>query len=396
MRPRAIDFADRDRRFDADVRGRTVAIVGPATPVGDQSAEIDAHDLVVRFEWLGAPIPGMGTRTDIVYYNRSMGGRMRPDQIPDGLLWVCYRDRAHARSDHEHHRAQRCPPRLRRPNLVPISAYDCALAGAAAVTIFGANFYLDARPYYDHSYLPARLQRIGNRRLISHTVSSHDQIEQRRFMRKLMAEHPQISGDQRFTSVLTMDDGEYLDALADLWQLGSRLRPRRASRRQKGPREMGPMNTWAHKSDGRIKKVRSGTQIDRTFARLPDWVLRAKPETDDGATLTAEATPLTAEAEPPADDAAPADDGPAVPDVEILTKRGGWREVIVDGVIVGRVRSDEEAEALAAKHTAELAAVDKATAPAAVVSASGGVSVSAAGAVLVPAAALSATGTVTD
>jgi hypothetical protein len=59
-----------EQRFAAMVRGRRIAVVGPAPPVDDQSAAIDTHDVVIRTKFVAHELaPGAGSRTDIAYYS---------------------------------------------------------------------------------------------------------------------------------------------------------------------------------------------------------------------------------------------------------------------------------------------------------------------------------------
>ena len=68
------------------VRGKSVAIVGPAKPFEKNGSVIDSNDIIIRFNYLD---PGMiyekkeyiGSRTDISYYNISFEREKRYEII---------------------------------------------------------------------------------------------------------------------------------------------------------------------------------------------------------------------------------------------------------------------------------------------------------------------------
>jgi hypothetical protein len=166
-------------------------------------------------------------------------------------------------------------------------------------------------------------------RIARRTVTSHDQQAQREVMRDLIERYPQITGDEQFLRVLGMDDSEFEVQLRVLWDPQPRPRPRRtppASRRRTRQEEshiMGPVNVYAHISDGRVRRVPVGTRDNHRFVNHPDWQLRQSGE-------------------PP--------DPPAAPVVDIVHKGGGWFQLTRDGELVDdRAYRRGEAEARAAE-----------------------------------------------
>jgi hypothetical protein len=250
--------------FAEYVNGRTVAVVGPAAPVGDQSPEIEAHDLIVRFARFTdspAPIEGTGHRTNISYYNAGCGRAViAGDKRIPSHLWCRFKAAPPIEGRDRWGRAVRCVPKVRNPNMVPLSTHDLCAAGAAKVTVFCADFYLSEKPYGDdlsnHQPVTLNPALAGDiQEVMRTTLTHHNQIQMRKLMRSLLGEYPALTGDERFLRTLAMDDNIYTTRLAELWPT------------------LPATRTWIH-TDGRARPARVGSTSDRRYTTDPDWQVK--------------------------------------------------------------------------------------------------------------------------
>lgn len=207
----------RSQTYAGFLRNKTIAVVGPAPMVGDQSGDIELHDLIVRFEWFGGPVQdGAGTRTDISYYNNAVGKVIArgEKEIPDGI-WACFKSRNYlVRGSRQRYSYV---PEYRGPNMVPIACHDLIKCGAMSVKVFGANFYLSESPYGREDYSVTNQHRTDDQ-IMERTLVHHNQNVQRQYMRRMLSENPNLTGDERFLEIVNMDDLLFRRALDTMWR----------------------------------------------------------------------------------------------------------------------------------------------------------------------------------
>lgn len=188
-----------DRRFQEYIRGKSIAIVGPA-PTGESNGEeIDSFDVVVRFNYrnLGAhPEPKKyGTRTHVSLYN-AHGFRhliaTNSLKILDELDFCLIRrprydfdvlqvEKKRIRQIHEPKHAF-----YKSMNAVPAIVYDMLLQGASKIKVFNTNFYMTKQHHsVQYSYRDeTRLNALPLRK-IQPVMANHDMVSQILFMQKL-------------------------------------------------------------------------------------------------------------------------------------------------------------------------------------------------------------------
>jgi hypothetical protein len=215
------------------VDGKTIAIVGPAPAPYDQSAEVDAHDIVYRTSWgFSAPrdeailrsssaargedwyrddvFPaGYGTRVDAAFYNggaTAQASRGELDHVIRHLDWACFK----------HEMRHSAVTNVRQVNRPPMKApgtesqvtamlWDLTYCRPASVTVFGADFYIGPfEDWYDPSYVPTELMadpRDWDEHARSHLW--HDQADNRRIVQAVL-ELGWLVGDRRYLDALMM------------------------------------------------------------------------------------------------------------------------------------------------------------------------------------------------
>jgi len=205
-----------EQAFDDYIRGRTVALVGPAVPLRDQRAEVDAHDVVYRVGVHGDHHPLYGTRADVGIVNSQKSRRISAGQHLDrirNLDWLIHK--AGAGEPPVPHRRAHLP--VGTPNLATIALHDLTFFGPASVTVFGVDFFLGgpATCYYGpykaasggYSFFDVR----------TNSTRVHDQQLQRRIIRRIRAEKGWPRGDDRFDAALELDDVTFDERWRAAW-----------------------------------------------------------------------------------------------------------------------------------------------------------------------------------
>jgi hypothetical protein len=225
--------------FGQYVDGKTIAIVGPAPAPYDQTAEVDAHDIVYRTSWgFSAPLKkairhsshaerggdwfrddvfpaGYGTRVDMAFYNAGASDQMARgelDHIIRHLDWTVCKRAGMQPSGLTNVRSSNKPP-MKLPgteNQVTAMLWDLTFYRPASVTVFGADFYTgDFEDWYDPSYVPTELWADADHlRESSRALVWHDMADNRRVC-KLVDDLGWIAGDARYLKALRMPYEEY-------------------------------------------------------------------------------------------------------------------------------------------------------------------------------------------
>jgi hypothetical protein len=206
------------------IEGKRVAAVGPAPAPYDQSAEVDAHDVVIRFGFDHWPWPGYGERVDVVGLDGHHSGLFlqgRPHvPIPDGVWCVLKMapnvgwPRVHT-ADWQHGG---------NPFQLTLMLNDLRRFNPADVTVFGANFYVEPHRAYtesDYEFQQSADQVVGKEWAHfvlgkTQTADDHHPKRDMALIRAIRAEFGWPNGDERFMNVLGMSDEEY-DAATAGW-----------------------------------------------------------------------------------------------------------------------------------------------------------------------------------
>jgi hypothetical protein len=221
------------------VNGKTIAIVGPAPAPYDQSAEVDAHDIVYRSsygfdvpkdpnvrlsssaelgtDWYrsGVFTPGYGTRVDMSFYNAGatwQAARGELDQVLTDLDWAIFKIDGINESPVTNVRACNRPP-VKVPGTesqITAMLWDLTFYEPAKVTVFGADFYTGKfEDWYAPEYVPTDII-LDPREIVAHAESIHwhDQDDNRRVVR-MVRDHGWLAGDDRYLRALDMTFEEY-------------------------------------------------------------------------------------------------------------------------------------------------------------------------------------------
>jgi hypothetical protein len=225
--------------FGEYVAGKTIAIVGPAPAPYDQSAEVDAHDIVYRTsygfsppkdpairhashaelgtDWYQSGVfpAGYGTRVDMAFYNNQatlQASRGELDHVLVDLDWAIWKSASMTASGLTNTRAVNRPP-MKVPGTesqVTAMLWDLTFYHPEAVTVFGADFYTGKfEEWYSDEYVPTEL--IADPKAWDAAASAihwHDQTDNRRIV-KMVRDLGWLVGDTRYLTALDMTFAEY-------------------------------------------------------------------------------------------------------------------------------------------------------------------------------------------
>lgn len=218
------------------VRGRTVAVVGPAPSNARQGAEIDAHDVVVRFSYTGptgvGPIESCGERTTIAYYRFPRGIMRRALGVDSDNRLILPADIECAVTEWSPNDWTSRPVRLGfRPEapgvfgLRPIkyqkvqyAVYDLLHFEPQRIKIFNSTFYLSSKLYQD-GFVSPRVHDAGAIQLCGQ-FARHDAIGNRNFVQNVLLPGG-VDADDECVQILNLSDSEYVQGLDELFGAGS-------------------------------------------------------------------------------------------------------------------------------------------------------------------------------
>ena len=204
--------------FEEYVAGKRIAVVGPAIPVGDQSAAIDEHDLVYRLAQRRQPIPEYGTRLDIAYLNGLLGRTILDDDKRDyyerirNCGWWVYKT-PHGRQHRPHGKERMAiKPAIRNENAITGVLWDLVQFPVASITVYGTDLFAGGPM---GSYHPSEQPDGATPEQLAWFVM-HRPLEQLRTHRAIVATG-KVVGDDRYLKAATMTDAEY-QVVIDEWQ----------------------------------------------------------------------------------------------------------------------------------------------------------------------------------
>ncbi|WP_207161487.1 alpha-2,3-sialyltransferase [Rhabdochromatium marinum] len=224
-----------DERFRAYLRGKSVAVVGPAPTGSLDGAEIDGFDVVVRMNWRGPEsLPEaeeFGRKTHVALYNahtvRLLSAEQRlglvkaldfclirrPRYDADRLAWAADRVRMIAEYPGAFYKSL---------NAVPAVVFDLLLHGVEWVKLFKVNFYLGERQHAERyrGRGDKDLAAIPLRRL-QPVMVNHDLTGQLSLVRQVVKQdksHVEMTD----TRVLELTNKAYLDGIAYILRIKNR------------------------------------------------------------------------------------------------------------------------------------------------------------------------------
>jgi hypothetical protein len=202
--------------FEQYVAGKTIAVVGPAPLVGNQRAEIDAHDIVYRVASY-ADRTDYTERVDIAFLNGDAGRKILDEDYDhcrpyiDNAAWWVYKSKSRAYRPQGNERVCHAAPNVKNMNAITAILWDLTHFHPESVTVFGSDLYAagPGKSYlHNHDPRPAGRQAQG--------IIMHHPMQQFR-AHQAVQRTGLIAGDDRYLAAVSMTEEQY-KAVIDQWQ----------------------------------------------------------------------------------------------------------------------------------------------------------------------------------
>ena len=203
------------KSFPELIEGRVIAIVGPAVAVGDQSAQVEACDTIIRTNHHSRLSPGedgLGVRTDVAFLNgfNSRLINQQPNLI-EGVPWVMLKEAA-TKVSHPNVVEAKNPFDL--ANQIPIILNALEPYSPKEVHIFGADLYASGPA----GLSPHQKRNCDDLQEEWEGIDKHDQAVQHEWMCAFQDRTGLIKGDSRMVKLLSMSTDELMNRLRDAWR----------------------------------------------------------------------------------------------------------------------------------------------------------------------------------
>ncbi|WP_323751842.1 hypothetical protein [Marinobacter sp.] len=220
----AIDDDEPDALFRKSVQGNRLALVGPVATKVRNGAEIDNHDLVVKFGYRGGDVgkdPGtQGLKLNVSYYNNKQAEQLSETSYNDVLAdlhWAVFNNQK-GRSF-----LPKRMPKVRQLeslqwlmpdthlNAGPNAVLDLLRFGPSSLAIYNTDMMLSSGRFAGY--------KASDEKSIDYTrsfIKTHDPVVQFLVMHRLWS-LGRIKGDERFESVMAMGLDQYLLRLQEAY-----------------------------------------------------------------------------------------------------------------------------------------------------------------------------------
>ncbi len=234
VKPLKKNCENQKEEFFKFLYNKNVAIVGPAESNSNDAVEIDAFDIVVRFNYTfsGKNLDQFkkGLKTHISYFNgeqfKYLINKME-GKLPNDLNVACIKDNEFKRKEQlEKINPNKVIKKISNYNsltfysslnLLPIALLDILEANTKSIKIFHSDLFLTTNR--SPNYYPSQFNRDGNAniKVMKESFLNHDPLMHHKFL-KIIYKKNKIKGDKNFQKVMKMDTEEYLKNLEKLYR----------------------------------------------------------------------------------------------------------------------------------------------------------------------------------
>jgi hypothetical protein len=216
-----------ERRLRDFLRGKSVAVVGPAPGDQPNGAEIDTFDVIVRPNRLLPPTPDQfsrhGSRTDIVSFAATRARQLRhvadpvAQHLDPAVRFALFKYRAPTLSGgapavpvSRHALRHVHPYAMRQLNHLPQIIFYLNSFDISRLKVFNANFFL-ARDPWERDYVPEG--RISD--LLTQLVFS-DSLDVGHWFVRSLYQSCVVEADEQLTSVLDLETERYMGEMSEM------------------------------------------------------------------------------------------------------------------------------------------------------------------------------------
>lgn len=220
-------FEKQDYEYLELIKGRSVAVAGPAQAVCNNVNEINSHDIVVQMNYYGneeSPDKQQYVRADISYYNKQIGQIIDARSRDDFLYELCFSSFKTINHRTQNDLLSSNRGRLffqmnsllfnGRANILQNALFDLLNFNPKSINLYNVNFFLSQNAY-QKGYQQEKYQ---NRPPCWRwrSFAGHDIMTQINFTRSLWRAG-KIAIDEPCKSVLELDSFSYMAKMEGIW-----------------------------------------------------------------------------------------------------------------------------------------------------------------------------------
>lgn len=224
-------YSAMDREFADFVRGKRVAIVGPAPGDESAAAEIDSFDIVIRTNYRGRdtmpPADEFGRKIDVSYYNYTYTKQVlgtSANAYLDDLSFAVFKNE----TDIRRYQGRPATAKFRtmrqintqilngKSQMVQNIVYDLLHFEPQAIKIFKSNFFMSEKRYYSTYASPTNQAQKASSFWMN--FATHDLVTQLKFSQTLQ-KCSQISGDQQASEIMQLSPAEYMKKISQIYSI---------------------------------------------------------------------------------------------------------------------------------------------------------------------------------
>ena len=218
-----------DQEFADFVRGKRVAIVGPAPSDEDVAEEIDQYDIVIRTNYRGMsslpPAEDYGSKIDVSYYNYTYTKQVlfgSSNEYLDDLKFAVFKNQA----DLDRYSGRKTTAQFRLMNqindyifngksqMMQNIIYDLLHFEPAEIKLFKSNFFMSNQRYHANYASPTNA--IQEKRSFWMNFATHDLVTQHRFT-KILHNIEQVNLDKVSKQIISLCSEEYITNMSNIY-----------------------------------------------------------------------------------------------------------------------------------------------------------------------------------
>jgi len=224
-------YSAMDQEFAQFIRGKRIAIVGPAPSDEAVAAEIDSYDIVIRTNYRGRdtmpPAEEFGRKVDVSYYNYTYTKQVLSpgdNAYLDDLSFAVFKNEI----DIKRYGGRPTTAKFRtmrqinarilngKSQMVQNIVYDLLHFAPQEIKIFKSNFFMSEKRYYSTYASPTNQTQKASSFWMN--FATHDLVTQLNFSRALL-KAGQLTGDHQATEVMQMDPSDYMKKIGQIYAI---------------------------------------------------------------------------------------------------------------------------------------------------------------------------------
>jgi hypothetical protein len=222
-------YSEKDYQFADYIRGKKIAVVGPAPNEEKDATEIDSYDVVIRTNYRGnnsmPPADEFGRKINVSYYNYTYTKQVlsgEDNSFLEDLNFAVFKNaidiqRYHGRPTSTTFRTMR---QINdhilngKSQMIQNIIYDLLHFEPLEIKVFKSNFFMSEQRYYSSYASPTNQTQNASKLWIN--FATHDLVTQFKFSQTLLKTY-QISGDIQVREILKLSPEQYMSNISRIY-----------------------------------------------------------------------------------------------------------------------------------------------------------------------------------